>query len=68
MSSRQDSEFVYLKQLLWEADKRAEQEWRHVENKQHNRKKANKKAEYEQRHAEKADKYTEQKRRYTEDK
>jgi hypothetical protein len=67
MSSRQESDFVRLQQLLREADEQAEQERRHAEDEQQNRKEADERAEHKRRRAEEADKRAEQERRRTED-
>jgi hypothetical protein len=74
MSSRRESEFARLQQLLREADQRAqeadekaEQERRRAEDEQRNRKEADKRAEQERRRAEEADERAEQERRRAED-
>jgi hypothetical protein len=72
MSSRQESDFVYLEQLLREADKQAEQEQRYTqeaeqkaeierqytEDKQQSRKEAEQRAELEQQYTEDKEKKT----------
>jgi hypothetical protein len=67
MSLRRESEFARLKQLLWEADKQAEQERRRAEDKRRIWKEADKRVEQEQRRAEEADERAEQERRRAED-
>jgi hypothetical protein len=52
MSTRQESDFARLEQLLQEADERAELERQRVDEEQRNRKEADERAEQERRRAE----------------
>jgi hypothetical protein len=63
MSSRRESDFARLEQLLREADERAEQERKRADEEQRNRRKADEKAEQERRRAQEADEKAEQERR-----
>ena len=63
MSSRQESDFARLEQLLREADERAEQERQRAEQEQRNRKEADERAEQERRRAEQERRRAEDERR-----